>query len=122
MPYANKISNIGRWPNKIGDYMCMGKPTVSNPIGEVKALFEQFEIGILADESVESIADAVQTLLQNPEQARRIGQRARAAAETVFAWEHLIEDLERWYYRIVSMTAWPARQNLHSSQAPAAEG
>ena len=38
MPYANKISNVGRWPNKIGDYMCIGRPTVSNPVGEVKSI------------------------------------------------------------------------------------
>ncbi len=41
MPYSNKISNVGRWPNKVGDYMCVGRPTVSNPVGEVKWLFEQ---------------------------------------------------------------------------------
>lgn len=27
MPYSNKVSNVGRWPNKVGDYMCVGRPT-----------------------------------------------------------------------------------------------
>jgi phosphatidylinositol alpha-1,6-mannosyltransferase len=122
MPYANKISNIGRWPNKVCDYMCIGRPTVSNPIGEVKRLFEEFGVGMLAAETAGSMANAVLTLLDDPERARTIGQQARATAVNVFAWEHLIEDLERWYYRILSMGAAPARQSLPSPHAPAARG
>jgi glycosyltransferase involved in cell wall biosynthesis len=122
MPYTSKISNIGRWPNKIGDFMCIGRPTVSNPIGEVKRLFEEFEIGTLAAETVESMADAVLALLDNPERAGTIGQRARAAADNVFAWERLIEGLERWYYQILSMGPAPARHDLPSRHAPAARG
>jgi glycosyltransferase involved in cell wall biosynthesis len=122
MPYANKISNVGRWPNKVGDYMCIGRPTVSNPIGEVKRLFEEFGIGTLAAETADSMANAVLALLDNPERARILGQQARATAVNVFAWERLIEDLERWYYRILSMGAAPARQSLPSPHAPAARG
>jgi glycosyltransferase involved in cell wall biosynthesis len=120
MPYTNKISNIGRWPNKIGDYMCIGRPTVSNPVGEVKRLFELFEIGKLAEENPDSMAEAALSFLHNPELARRFGQQARLAAENVFAWEHLIEDLERWYYQILFNFAVPERENLHASVPRAA--
>jgi len=105
MPYTDKVSNIGRWPNKIGDYMSVGRPTVSNPIGEVKWLFERFDVGTLADGTAESMGDAVLALLNDPERASTIGRRARATAVEVFAWERLIEDLESWYYRILSMGA-----------------
>jgi len=27
MPYPDKVVNVGRWPNKIGDYMAVGRPT-----------------------------------------------------------------------------------------------
>ena len=119
MPYANKVGNVGRWPNKIGDYMCVGRPTVSNPVGEVKWLFEQFEIGMLADETSDSMAGAVLALLNDPERARTIGHQARETAVRVFAWEHLIEDLERWYYQILSMAGATARDTLSPTQAPA---
>lgn len=102
MPFTNKISNVGRWPNKIGDYMCVGRPTVSNPVGEVKLLFEHFDIGRLADEDPESMAHAVCMLISNPQCALEIGSQARNVAERVFAWERLIETLEKWYYDIAA--------------------
>ncbi|NKB15907.1 MAG: glycosyltransferase family 4 protein, partial [Sphingomonadales bacterium] len=42
LPYPNKIVNVGRWPNKIGDYMAVGRPTVANPVGELNELFQRF--------------------------------------------------------------------------------
>ena len=102
MPYTNKISNIGRWPNKIGDYMCIGRPTVSNPVGEVKWLYEKYDVGLLAEENPESIAAAVTTLLNSPDLADKIGRMAREVAITIFAWDKLIIDLENWYYKLLN--------------------
>jgi phosphatidylinositol alpha-1,6-mannosyltransferase len=119
MPYTDKISNIGRWPNKIGDYMCVGRPTVSNPVGEVKWLFEQFHIGTLAEETAESMADATLTLLRDPSRTEEIGRRARTLAEEVFAWDRLIEVLEHWYYDILSMPALRRRPALAHAAAEA---
>ncbi len=101
MPYANKVSNVGRWPNKVGDYMCIGRPTVSNPVGEVKRLFEQHSVGVLTDETPEAMADAAWSLLSDPERARQIGVEARRVAENYFAWEKLIVSLESWYYDLI---------------------
>ncbi|MCC6694686.1 MAG: glycosyltransferase family 4 protein [Candidatus Hydrogenedentes bacterium] len=101
MPYTNKVSNVGRWPNKVGDYMCVGRPTVSNPIGEVKRLFEQYDIGALCDETPEGMAEGAWAYLQNPARSAEVGERARAVAKDVFAWEKLIEPLESFYYDLV---------------------
>ena len=101
MPYTNKVSNVGRWPNKVGDYMCIGRPTVSNPVGEVKRLFEQYDIGALCEESPESMAECALTFLHDPARSREAGERARAVAKEVFAWEKLIVPLESWYYDLV---------------------
>ena len=122
MPYMNKISNVGRWPNKIGDYMCVGRPTVSNPTGEVKRLFETYEIGSLAEENPESMAEAVCALLGNPESAARLGAQARQVAHDVLAWEHLIEDLERWYYDVLSAAPVRAHRQLQDSSPSQAKG
>ena len=48
------------------------------------------------------MANGILTLLGDPERARRIGLQARATAENVFAWHHLIDNLEHWYYEILS--------------------
>ena len=105
MPYTNKVSNVGRWPNKVGDYMSIGRPTVSNPIGEVKWLYEHYNIGALAEETPESMAKATLDLLNDPARAEAIGREARTIAETVFAWDKQIVKLEAWYYDIVATTS-----------------
>ena len=45
LPFADKIYNRGRWPCKIGDYLAAGRPVVSNPVGEVRELFQRSEVG-----------------------------------------------------------------------------
>jgi glycosyltransferase involved in cell wall biosynthesis len=119
MPYAKKISNIGRWPNKVGDYMCIGRPTVSNPVGEVKWLFDRYDIGVLADDTPAAMADAALGLLNDPARADEIGRRAREIAADVFSWPRLIEDLERWYYDILSMGPVHGRPSLARTAAEA---
>jgi glycosyltransferase involved in cell wall biosynthesis len=98
MPYSNEIANVGRWPNKVGDYMAVGRPTVSNPVGEVKWLFEHYAVGVLADETPERVAQAVLALLRDNERADQMGKEARRVAEQVFAWDQQILKLENWYY------------------------
>ena len=102
MPYTNKVSNVGRWPNKIGDYMCVGRPTISNPIGEVKWLFEKYNIGVLADSSAEAMAAKMELLLSNKSTAKEKGNTARSVAEQTFCWPNLVGTLEDWYFKIIA--------------------
>ncbi|HRK33109.1 MAG TPA: glycosyltransferase [Candidatus Hydrogenedentes bacterium] len=101
MPYSDKVSNVGRWPNKVGDYMCIGRPTISNPVGEVKWLFDRFEVGSLAAPTPEAMASAAKAFLNNPDLAARTGETAREVAHTVFAWEKLVVKLERFYFDLI---------------------
>jgi glycosyltransferase involved in cell wall biosynthesis len=97
MPYANKVSNVGRWPNKVGDYFCMARPIVSNPVGEVKLLFEDHEVGVLAEETPESMAHAVMRLLDDPGRCAELGRNGLEVAETLLPWTRLVAGLEAWY-------------------------
>ena len=101
MPYTQKVSNVGRWPNKIGDYMCVGRPTISNPVGEVKWLFERYPIGTLCEETPEGMAATARDYLNDGERCVRVGMYAREVAQKVFAWDKLIVGLENWYYALV---------------------
>jgi glycosyltransferase involved in cell wall biosynthesis len=98
MPYADKVSNVGRWPNKVGDYMCVGRPVISNPVGEAKWLYEHYDIGLLTPPTPEAMAEAALALVRDPARAAGYGQRAREVAESVFRWDRLIVELESWYY------------------------
>lgn len=104
MPYTDKQSNWGRWPNKVGDYMSVGRPTVSNAIGEVKWLFGEYDIGLLADETPESMGEALLKLLNDPTTSEAMSQEGRRVAKEVFAWDKQIVKLESWYYHILEET------------------
>jgi len=101
LPFPPKIYNIGRWPNKVGDYMCVGRPVVSNPVGDIKPLFEENDIGLLARWDTEDIAEKVIRLIENPAEADRLGRNAREVAEAKLDWGVLTRTLENFYYSIL---------------------
>ena len=48
------------------------------------------------------MAAATIALLRDPTTADEMGRRARRTAETVFAWDHLVADLEKWYTKLLT--------------------
>ena len=98
LPLADKLYNVGRWPNKICDYMSLGRPTVSNPVGDIKTLFERHEIGLLANWDPADFAKKINYLLEHPEEAERIGNNARNVSATIYDWRLMIKKLEDFYY------------------------
>lgn len=101
LPLADKIYNIGRWPNKIGLYMCLGRPTVTNPVGDIQSLLEQNDIGLLAKWDPCDFANKISCLLESPDLVDRLGENARRVAVTEYDWKVLIEKLESFYYQTV---------------------
>jgi glycosyltransferase involved in cell wall biosynthesis len=97
----NRPYNKGRWPNKMGDYLSLGRPTVSNPVGDIKDLFERHEIGLLADWTPEDFAAKIIYLLDHPDIAKKISQNARWVAENEYNWSILGEKLEKFYFKII---------------------
>ncbi len=101
LPLRDSVSNRGRWPNKIGDYMAAARPTVSNPTGEIAHLFAAHEIGLLAGEQPAAFAAALRRLLDDDALAARLGQQARAVAERDYSWAALTPRLEAVYHRAI---------------------
>lgn len=102
LPFPNKIVNVGRWPNKVGDYMAVGRPTISNPVGELVELFARHDIGRLADETPEAMAAAAVALLSDAQTCARLGENARRAAEMDLSWQTQVGRLEQWYRDILA--------------------
>jgi len=100
-PFPDKIYNVGRWPNKIGDYLSLGRPLVSHPVGDVKTLLEDYDIGRLAEWDPSDFAEKVVYLLENPDVAKQLGHNARELAVTKYDWKVLIEKLETFYYQLL---------------------
>ena len=102
MPLADKMYNRGRWPNKITDYITVGRPVLANPIGDMADLVERFDIGILTGWDSVQFANAAINLLDNYDLLSRMGQNARCLAEGEFSWSNLVARLERFYRQVLN--------------------
>lgn len=101
LPYADKICNVGRGPIKLGDYLASGRPSVSNPVGDIKYIFADDEIGLLADDNAADFAEKVMTILDDPETGEKMGRNARRVAEEKYSWEILSEQIEDYYNEVL---------------------
>lgn len=118
LPMADKPYNHGRWPNKMGDYLATGRPTVSNPIGDIKTLFESYPVGLIAEWDARDFADKIIQLLEDPARRDVFGKKARWVAENVYSWSNLGDRLEQFYYRILQSQSLTQR----SIQSPESLG
>lgn len=102
MPFPDRIFNVGRWPSKMNDYMTVGRPIVSNPIGDVKNVFEAHRVGLLAQWNAEDFAQKITLLLEQPSMADELGRNAREAAVKVYNWKVIIAGLEEFYLKMLA--------------------
>ncbi|MFW5709777.1 MAG: glycosyltransferase, partial [Chloroflexota bacterium] len=119
LPFPDTIYNRGRWPNKIADYMSVGRPVVTNPVGEVGHLLGQHPIGLMTEWDATTFSEAIAVLLRDPARADNMGQQARRLAETTYNWQTLITTLEKFYLNHIDFAQMKVRSaalNWHSSQ------
>ena len=64
LPYPDSQINRARWPNKLGDYICLRRPILTNPTGDVKELFERYKIGILCDHNSDSYYKILKEIIE----------------------------------------------------------
>ncbi|HEO71616.1 MAG TPA: glycosyltransferase, partial [Candidatus Hydrogenedentes bacterium] len=83
-------------PHKLFDYMREGIPVIAPAFCvEIKRIIEEADCGVLVEEitSGDAIAEAILGLLQDPEEAQRLGENGRKAVETTYNWQKEEEKL-----------------------------
>lgn len=108
IPYVDNVGNRGRWPGRVGNYLPLGRPIISNPTGEMVGLVEGYKVGRLVAETPEAIASAVAFYAAHPVEAHAVGERARAVAQGPLSWAKMTDRLEAVYRRALAR-AHPAR-------------
>ncbi len=102
LPFTDKICNIGRGPIKLGDYMAAGRPIVTQPVGDLRHVFQDDKpIGLLVGDSPEEFANGICELLSDPDRAEAYGRNARILAEEKYAWQRLTGRLDAYYREFV---------------------
>jgi glycosyltransferase involved in cell wall biosynthesis len=121
VPFGDRVANAGRWPGRINDYLSLGIPIITNPVGEMSTLLASHKIGLLAPETPEGFADALTTMIEDPDLRRRMGQTARDLAGSELAWSTLIDRLEHAYHFAIdhAETSTVGANHHHTRGSPA---
>ena len=78
------FANTG-FPFKLGGYLATGKPVIASNVGDVSFYLKDKESAVLVKPgSVDSIIEALEYLVSHPQQAKEMGQRGKAVAQTHF--------------------------------------
>jgi glycosyltransferase involved in cell wall biosynthesis len=82
--------------------MAAGRPVIATAAGGVLDIIEDQVNGLLVPpKDAEAMAQALQQLIQDPEQARLMGQRAQQQAQERFSAKHHVAAVQQLYRRIL---------------------
>jgi glycosyltransferase involved in cell wall biosynthesis len=107
LPLRDNVSNRGRWPSKLNDYLCVSRPIVATAMGEVDHLLRPHDAGLLVHDDAEALAAGLAEALTDGARARRIAENARSIARDVLPWERLTHGLLRFYAEQIAMKPGP---------------
>jgi glycosyltransferase involved in cell wall biosynthesis len=95
LPYSNNTSCL---PNKLFDYMLVGLPVIASDFPLYREIVEPARCGLLVDPSQpEAIAQAMEYLIEHPQEARQMGDNGRRAVLEKYNWEKESERLLEVY-------------------------
>ena len=88
--------------------MAAGNAIVSTPVGAIGEVVGE-ENGLLVEPGdADALADALATLIADPERTAEMGRTNRAAVESQYAWTTVTEELLRTYERHLEATESPS--------------
>lgn len=105
LPLSDTITNRGRWPSKINEFVAVGRPTVACDVGDVAGLLRDHDIGLLVRPDSAEFAARIDELLADPDRAKAMGDRAREVALSSYSQNAVADKLEDFYRRTISARA-----------------
>lgn len=97
----------------IVEALSVAVPVIIANDGGLADFVVQHDCGLVVDDSVESLASAIETMLSNPDRATAMGARGRSAVRTELSIERVVDDLEKLYGDMLARaggpTPWPTK-------------
>lgn len=85
-------------PYAVMEALTVGLPIIASNVGGIPDLISHNETGILAPpKNPEALAEAIQSLIQNPQQRMALGKRAREVVRTKFSLRAMLEQTQHLY-------------------------
>jgi glycosyltransferase involved in cell wall biosynthesis len=84
-PQIDHVANMAGFPQKIAEYLAMGKPVVASATGDIPLYLRDGDNALLCQPGdPESLASALQNLIENPTLRLNLSKRARETALACF--------------------------------------
>lgn len=98
-PTQNYLDSL---PVKMFEYMCAGIPVIASDFPLWREIISKNDCGLLVDPlNPNEIAHAIDYLVKNPIEAKRMGQNGRLAIERIYNWENELEKMLVFYNTIL---------------------
>ncbi len=102
--YHPEPNHINAQPNKMFEYMSAGIPVIASDFPLWREIIDNVGCGLLADPlNPSAIADAISQVLENPAEARAMGQRGREAVEQTYNWDVESAKLIQLYEKLLAI-------------------
>ena len=99
-PFADTLVNRTKCAVKLGDLLAAGVPVVAEAVGQNREYIRHAKTGWLVEPGdVSAFAEAVVQLLEDASLRERMGRAAAHDVRERFAWDRLVETVERAYKR-----------------------
>lgn len=104
MPVPNAVSS---YPTKMFEYMTLGLPVIASGFPLYREVIESAGCGLCIDNPNNplELADAIQWLLEHPQEAEAMGQRGREVVQKQYNWAVEAEKLSGFYKKLNQSTA-----------------
>jgi len=103
-PSASEFAGQGGSPLKLFEYMAAGKAIVAGGMSQNSRVIDNGQTGILVEPNdVRSFAEAIVSLLNDPEERKRLGNNSRKQAIEKHSWERYARELERIYASVTAI-------------------
>jgi glycosyltransferase involved in cell wall biosynthesis len=97
LPLSDTVSNRGRYPAKLSDYLCAGRPIVMTKANDAAEWVEAHRAGWTSEPDAASLADALVLALESRDACRDAGANGRRLAEGPLAWSAVAGELDGFY-------------------------
>jgi len=103
IPLRPTLQDIARFPHKIGEYLASGNPVITTNIGEVQHYFIDTDDALVAENyDCDEFAEKMRFVLENPEDARRIGENGRRLGLRFFNYKAYGPRLKRFILKTMA--------------------